>query len=165
MSVSLSLSFIVVIIMVHRVIMLMMITVVTVFMIIVNIITNYTTVRCRYNAINFLSNPPKIHPIARPIGRGMGCLLEIQPLIDTLPQLRQRCVQYHVVLNRVITALDCTIISIIIIDITIVILLLIIIILIIRIMIMILIIIYREEGDSSRGKTTLAICCIILMLY
>ena len=33
------------------------------------------TVRCRYNAVNFLPNPHKRHPIARPWGRDMGCLL------------------------------------------------------------------------------------------
>ena len=32
------------------------------------------TVRCRYNAVNFLINIHKRHPIARPLGRGMGCL-------------------------------------------------------------------------------------------
>ena len=35
---------------------------------------NYT-VRCRYNAVNFLTNIHKRHPIARPLGRGMGCIL------------------------------------------------------------------------------------------
>ena len=35
---------------------------------------------CRYNAINFLQNIHKRHPIARPIGPGMGCLLWVQPL-------------------------------------------------------------------------------------
>ena len=30
---------------------------------------------CRYNAVNFLPNPDKIHPIARPLGRGMMCNL------------------------------------------------------------------------------------------
>ena len=33
------------------------------------------TVRCRYNAVNFLPNPHNRHPIARPWGRGMGYLL------------------------------------------------------------------------------------------
>ena len=35
-------------------------------------------VRCRYNAVNFFT---KRHPIARPLGRGIGCLLWIQHLI------------------------------------------------------------------------------------
>ena len=43
-------------------------------------------VRCRYNAVNFLTNIHKRHPIARPLGRGNGCLLWIQHLIDILPQ-------------------------------------------------------------------------------
>ena len=33
------------------------------------------TVRCRYNAVNFLPNPHKIHLITRPLGRDMGCNL------------------------------------------------------------------------------------------
>ena len=44
------------------------------------------TVRCRYNAVNFLTNIHKRHPIARPLGRGMGCLLWIQRLIHILLQ-------------------------------------------------------------------------------
>ena len=36
------------------------------------------TVRCRYNAVNFLSNPYNRHPIAHPWGRGIGCLLWVQ---------------------------------------------------------------------------------------
>ena len=32
------------------------------------------TARCCYNAVNFLENPHKRHPIARPLGRGMGRL-------------------------------------------------------------------------------------------
>ena len=44
------------------------------------------TVRYRYNAINFLSIIHKRHPIDRPLGRGKGCVLWIQYLIDILPQ-------------------------------------------------------------------------------
>ena len=44
------------------------------------------TVRCRYNAVNFLTKNHKRHPIARPLGRGMVCLLWIQHLIDILHQ-------------------------------------------------------------------------------
>ena len=44
------------------------------------------TVRCRYNMVNFLTNTHKIHPIVRPLGRGMWCLLWIQHVIDILPQ-------------------------------------------------------------------------------
>ena len=32
-------------------------------------------VRCQYNAVNFIQNPHKRHPIAHPRGRYMGCLL------------------------------------------------------------------------------------------
>ena len=46
----------------------------------------HITVRCRYNAVNFLTNIHKIHPMARPLGRGMGCILSIQHLVDILPQ-------------------------------------------------------------------------------
>ena len=35
----------------------------------------HDTVQCRYNAVNFLPNPHYIHPIARPLGRDMGCNL------------------------------------------------------------------------------------------
>ena len=45
----------------------------------------WNTVRCRYNAVNFLKNSHKRHPIARPLGRGMGWLLWIQHLVDILP--------------------------------------------------------------------------------
>ena len=38
-------------------------------------VANMDTVRCRYNAINFVQNPHNRHPIARPWGRGMGRLL------------------------------------------------------------------------------------------
>ena len=62
------------------------------------------TLRCRYNAVNFRQN---IHPIAGPSGRGVGCLLWVQPLIDILPQFLPWCAQYHVILDRVIAALNC----------------------------------------------------------
>ena len=53
------------------------------------------TVRCRYNVDNILKNIHERHPIVRPLGRGMGCLLWIQHLV------------HITILNRVITALDC----------------------------------------------------------
>ena len=65
------------------------------------------TVRCHYNAVHFLQNPYIRQLIARPWGRDMRCLLWIQPLIYILPQFLQWCMQYHVILDRVITALDC----------------------------------------------------------
>ena len=43
------------------------------------------TVRCHYNVVDFLKNITETHPIARPLGWGMGCLLWIQHLIDILP--------------------------------------------------------------------------------
>ena len=46
--------------------------------------TKHNTVRCRYNAVNCLTNIHERHPIARPLGRGMGYLLWIQHLIDIL---------------------------------------------------------------------------------
>ena len=63
--------------------------------------------RCRYNAVSFLKNLHKIHSIARPIGRGMGRLLWIETLIYILSLSVQCCVQYHLVLDRVITAPYC----------------------------------------------------------
>ena len=63
--------------------------------------------RCYYNAINFLPNNHERHPIAHPSGRGMVGLWWDQPLIDILPQLLRWHVQYHVVLDCDITALNC----------------------------------------------------------
>ena len=44
------------------------------------------TVRCRYYAVNFLQNAHKKHPITRPLGRAMGCLLYVKTPMDILPQ-------------------------------------------------------------------------------
>ena len=41
---------------------------------------------CRHNAVSFLTNIHERRPIARPLERGMGCLLWIQHLIDILLQ-------------------------------------------------------------------------------
>ena len=49
----------------------------------------------------------KRHPLARPIGRGMGCLFWIRILLYVLLHSLQWFIRYHVALNRVITALDC----------------------------------------------------------
>ena len=65
------------------------------------------TVRFRYNVVNFIKIEHKGHPIVRPLGRGMGCLLWIQSLIYFLPQSYHCCVQYYSILDPVITALDC----------------------------------------------------------
>ena len=42
---------------------------------------NHDTVQCHYNTINFLPNPHKIHPIARPLGRDVERLLWFQPQV------------------------------------------------------------------------------------
>ena len=73
---------------------------------------NWNTMRCRCNAVNFLQNHHKIHPMARPLGRDMGCLLCVQILIYILRQSPQWCVQYNVTLDHIITAPDCRKISI-----------------------------------------------------
>ena len=70
-------------------------------------ITMAYTARCRHNAVNLLTNTHNRHPIARPWGRGMGCLLWLQTLMNVIPKSLQCCVQYHVMLDRFITALDC----------------------------------------------------------
>ena len=57
-------------------------------------------------AVNFLTNIPKSNPISRPLGRGMGCLLWVQPLIDILSEFLQ-FLQYLTLLQGVIKALDC----------------------------------------------------------
>ena len=71
------------------------------------IATNPNTVRCRYNAVNFITNIHKRHPMARPLGRGMGCPLWIQHLIDIMSQFLQLLMLNLAILDRVITALDC----------------------------------------------------------
>ena len=48
--------------------------------------------------------------MARPLGLGMGCLLWIQHLIDIMSQFLQLLIQNLTILDRVIMALDCTII-------------------------------------------------------
>ena len=50
----------------------------------------WNPVRCCYNAVSLLQNPHKRHSIARPWGRGMGCLLWFQNLIHFLP-LSSQC--------------------------------------------------------------------------
>ena len=65
------------------------------------------TVRCCYNVVNFLPNSHKRHPIAHPLGPGMGYILWVQTMIYTLPQSLQWCMQYHVILDCVVTAFDC----------------------------------------------------------
>ena len=52
-------------------------------------------------------NPHQIHPIARPLGRAMGCILWFQTLFYILPKSVQCCLQYYVILNHAIMALYC----------------------------------------------------------
>ena len=70
-------------------------------------ISKHSTVQWHYNAVNFLQNHRKRHPIAHPLGWDMGCLLWIKTYIHILPLSLQWCVQYHVILDHVIMALDC----------------------------------------------------------
>ena len=71
--------------------------------------SNYVeiTMRCRHNADIFFQNHHKSHAIPSRSGRAMGCLLWLKTLIRVLTQSRQWCVQYRVILDRVITALHC----------------------------------------------------------
>ena len=71
------------------------------------IVLDKHTVRCRYNVVDFPQHHLKWHPIAHPLGRGMGCLLWVQAYIHILSQSSEWCVQFHVILDRVITTLDC----------------------------------------------------------
>ena len=50
------------------------------------------TVRCCYNAVSFLQFPHNKHPISRPLGRGMGCMLWVSGLIHALLLSLQCCV-------------------------------------------------------------------------
>ena len=59
--------------------------------------------------VNFFHKYHKRHPIACPLGRGMGCQLWIQHLIDILPQFLQLFML--TILVRVIMALDCNYIN------------------------------------------------------
>ena len=54
----------------------------------------------------FLKIPRETHPIARQLRHGMGCLLCAPTLICILPQSLWWWMQYHVILDRVITAPD-----------------------------------------------------------
>ena len=60
------------------------------------------------NAVNFLPNPHNIHLIDHPLGRNMGYNLWFDTLSYILFPSTQCCVKYRVILDHVITALDCT---------------------------------------------------------
>ena len=64
---------------------------------------NADAVRCRYNAVDFITNIHKRHPMARPLGRGMGCPLWIQHPIDNISQFLQLLMQNLTILDRVKT--------------------------------------------------------------
>ena len=68
---------------------------------------HYSLCICHYNVVSFLKNPHKRHPIAHPLGRDMGCFFWIQTLIYIMSQWVQWCMQYHLILDRIITAPDC----------------------------------------------------------
>ena len=68
-----------------------------------------STVRCRYNRANFIKNIHERHHVARPLGRGTGCHLCIQPQFIILPQFLQWCMHYLDLLDCLITALNCII--------------------------------------------------------
>ena len=64
------------------------------------------TVRCTYNAINFITISCIRHAIAPPLRRSIVFLSKIQTLIDILPPSLQWYMQDLVRLDRVITAMD-----------------------------------------------------------
>ena len=64
------------------------------------------TVRCRQNEVSSIQIQHKRQPIARLLGRGMGCRLWVQSFTYILPQSAHWCVRYIVILDRIITALD-----------------------------------------------------------
>ena len=59
-----------------------------------------------FDTVSFLRNIHKRHPITHPLGRGLGCILWIQHLIDILPQFLPLFMQYLTILDHVITTLD-----------------------------------------------------------
>ena len=66
----------------------------------------------KYSAVpsvvtQFFQKYQQRHPIARPIGPGMGCILLIQRLLHIMPQFLQLLMQYLTTLDHVVTALDC----------------------------------------------------------
>ena len=66
-----------------------------------------STVQCHCNTVSFLQNIHNIHPIARPWGWDMGCLLWVKSFMHVLPQSLQWWMHYCVLLHCLITALHC----------------------------------------------------------
>ena len=63
------------------------------------------TVWCRYNKVNFLPNPRNRHPIACPWGQGMGVCCDSSIWFTFCHCYRS--IVCNIVINCVITALDC----------------------------------------------------------
>ena len=62
------------------------------------------TMRCHYEMVNFHKIRTKRHLIAHPWSHDLW----IQTLIYDPPESQQYCMKYHVILDRVMTAHDCT---------------------------------------------------------
>ena len=62
--------------------------------------------RCRFSAVDFLQNPCFGHPIAHSCGPAIGCVLwdKVKTLIYVLLQSLQYCMQYRIILDRVVAA-------------------------------------------------------------
>ena len=56
--------------------------------------------------VNFLENPHKRHLIAHLLGQAMGCLLWVHTLDYIIPRELQQCMQYHVIIDHVMTVLS-----------------------------------------------------------
>ena len=69
--------------------------------------TKTHTVLSRYNGVNFLPNPHKIHPIAHQLGLDMGSNLWSDTVIYILLHFMQCCMKYHVVPGYKHTQLYC----------------------------------------------------------
>ena len=65
-------------------------------------------VKYHYNVVSFLQNYHNRHPIACPWGQGMGCLLWLLTLMHVLLQSLLCWMQNHIILDRIVTAHDCT---------------------------------------------------------
>ena len=72
-----------------------------------NIYRPIDTVRCRYNAHNFLEKPHNWYVIARPLVRGMGFLLWVQIQIYVMPKSLWCCMlkTQGVILKHVVRSL------------------------------------------------------------